>query len=157
MRTPAHTLGFGGRVGGPGFGIGAAARAWSQQRFGLQVELSRVGPGSDPGRTTSLQFAPSIIYALQDRVFDYWWLRPYVGAGPSLQRRHADGLVPGASDPLAETSIGFQVFGGGEFTFASLPRVALSGDVGYRRQPTSFAGVDPGGLGLVVSGHWYWK
>jgi hypothetical protein len=157
MRTPAHLLGFGGRVGGPQFSVGAAARAWSQQRYGVQVELSRVAPGNDPGRTTSIQFAPSVIYALHDRVFDYWWLRPYVGAGPSLERRHADGLVPGASDPLAETSIGFQVFGGGEFTFASLPRFALSGDLGYRRQPTSFAGVDPGGLGLVVSGHWYWK
>jgi len=116
-----------------------------------------VAPGNDPTRDTSIQFAPSVIYALPDRVFDYWWLRPYVGAGPSLERRrHLDGPVP-AGDPLAETSVGFQVFGGGEFTLASLPRFALSGDVGYRRQPTSFAGVDPGGLGLVVSRHWYWK
>jgi Bacterial SH3 domain len=155
-RTPAHLLGFGGRVGGPGFGVGAAARAWSHDRFGLQVELSRV-TFADSGRTTSIQLAPSVIYALRDHVREDWWVRPYIGAGPSLQRQRFETLVPGASDPLSETRIGFQVFGGGEITLASLPRFALSADIGYRSQPTSFSTVDSSGVGLVVSGHWYWR
>ena len=154
IRTPEHILGVGGRAGGPDFGVGLAARGWSRERFGLQVELSRFTPANDPDRLSTIQLAPSVIYALPDRVFDYWWIRPYVGAGPSLQRRASGSLLPDGSDSLSGTRFGFQVFGGGEFTFASVPRFALSADVGYRQQPF-FTGVDSGALGLVVSGHWY--
>jgi hypothetical protein len=154
VRAPAHALGVGGRVGGPGFGVGVAARGWSRERFGVQVELSRFTPADDPWRQATVQLAPSVIYALPDRVSDYWWLRPYVGGGPSLQHRASGAVLPGESDPLAGTRFGFQVFGGGEVTLSSLPRFALSADVGYRQQP-SIAGVDSGGFGVVVSGHWY--
>jgi len=155
VRAPEHVLGVGGRVGGPGVGVGVAARGWSRERVGVQVELSRFTPANDPGRQATVQLAPSVIYAFRDHVFDYWWLRPYIGAGPSLQHRGSD-VLPGENDPLSGTTFGFQAFGGGEFTFASLPRFALSADLGYRQQPP-YAGVDRGGFGLVVSGHWYLK
>jgi len=152
---PEHALGVGGRAGGPGFGIGVAARAWSREGYGLQVELSRFTPASNPGGAATVQLAPSVIFAFRDHVFDYWSLRPYVGAGPSLQHRGSD-LLPGENDPLSGTTFGFQGFGGAEFTFASLPRFAVSADAGYRQQPP-YAGADRGGFGLVVSGHWYVK
>src|SRR5439155_586972 len=61
------------------------------------------------------------------------------------------------TDPVSDTRLGFQTFGGGEVTFASAPRFALSADLGYHWRPTSFAGFELGGLGLSVSGHWYVK
>jgi len=63
----------------------------------------------------------------------------------------------GATDSVSDTRLGFQAFGGGEVTFAGVPRFALSADLGYHWRPTSFAGFELGGLGLSVSGHWYVK
>lgn len=155
VRTPSHTLGFGGRAGAPDLGIGAAARAWSDQRFGVQLEVSRLALGDEPARFTSIQFAPSVMFALRDRVTENLWLRPYVGAGPTMQHQTFGGLLP--DERSTATRFGFQAFGGGEVTLASLPQLAVSADVGYRRQPTSFAGVDPAGIGVVVSAHWYFR
>jgi hypothetical protein len=149
MFTPAHTFAVGGLVGGPGLGIGASARAWPRQRVGLQVEVSREAPVDAPGGLTSLQLAPSVLYALPDRVMDYFWLRPYIGAGPTVQHQTVD--------IVSENRLGFQAFGGAEVTLASAPRLALSADVRYHRIDTPVAGVGGGGLGLTVSGHWYFK
>jgi hypothetical protein len=146
-------LGVGGRMGLSTIELGASGRAWSRSRLGLQVELSRAASGSEP-RYSSVQLAPSVLYAMRDRVADDWWLRPYVGAGPTLQRQSLD-VVGG--DPIAESTGGFQAFGGGEVTFAALPRFALSGDVGYRWVQAPVAGVDFGGVRVSVSAHWYLK
>jgi len=155
IRPPEHSFGLGARAGGPGFGLGVAARGWSRERVGLQVEFSRFTSDSDPGGIATIQLAPSVIYALPDHIFDYWWVRPYVGGGPSLQHRGSG--VPGASDPLSGTKFGFQAFGGGEFTFASVPRFAVSVDVAYRWGTMEFAGIDFGRVGLSVAGRWYVK
>jgi len=149
MFTPAHTFAVGGIVGGPGLGIGASARAWPRQRVGLQFELSREPRADAPGSLTSLQLAPSVLYALPDRVMDYLWLRPYIGAGPTLQRQTVD--------IVTENRFGFQAFGGAEVTLPSVDRLALSADVRYHRIETPLAGVESGGLGLTVSAHWYFK
>jgi hypothetical protein len=42
-------------------------------------------------------------------------------------------------------------------TFAGLSRFPLSVDLGYHWVRPSFAGVDLGGPGVSVSGHWYVK
>jgi hypothetical protein len=55
------------------------------------------------------------------------------------------------------SKVGFQTFGGGEFTFSSVPRFAVSADVGYRWAREPFAGFELGGLGFSLSGHWYVK
>jgi hypothetical protein len=68
-----------------------------------------------------------------------------------------NGGAVGATDSVSENRLGFQAFGGGEVTFANVPRLALSADLGYHRLPTSFAGFELGGLGLSLSGHWYIK
>jgi SH3 domain-containing protein len=153
VRAPAHLLGVGGVVGNPGFGVGVAARAWSRRQVGLQVQLSRAARGDVLDRSTTIEFAPSAIYAMRDRVSDYWWLRPYVGAGPTLQRQAPDVVAPGGV--LAETRLGVQAFGGGELTLASLPRFALSVDAGYRWLPEPSIGGDRSGVRVAVSGHWY--
>lgn len=155
MRPPEHLLGLGGHVAASGLELGAAARAWSKMRFGLQVELSRAVFVDDPRRPGTLEFAPSAIYALRDRVSDYWWVRPYVGGGVLLLRESLAGPLPG--DPIADNRLGVQAFGGGEFTFAGSPRFAVSADIGYRRVPASAfpIGADVSAIRFDLSGHWY--
>ena len=148
MFTPTHSFAVGATVGGPSLGIGASARAWPRQHVGLQVELTRDARVDAPG-LTSLQLAPSLLYALPDRVTDYLWLRPYLGAGPTLQRQ--------TLDIVSDSRLGFQAFGGGEVTLPSMPRLALSADVRYHWLDAPLAGAEGGGLGLSVSGHWYFK
>ena len=93
--------------------------------------------------------APSVLFSLPDRVGDYVWLRPYVGGGASLQRATQTGF-----GSTSET--GFQAFGGGEFTFASAPRLAVS-QSGYRRTHALYEGFELGGLRVGLSAHWYLK
>jgi hypothetical protein len=166
-RTPArrvsvtpltHQVGLGGFMGTSTLGYGATARAWSRDRFGVQLAASRYAPSSVvPSRVTSMQFEPSLLYAPANYVSDYLWARPYVGSGVSFRRQTLSGLTPGAEPLLWEDKVGVQLFGGSEFTFAGVPRFALSADVGYRWPRTTFAGVDFGGPSLSVSGHWYVK
>ena len=80
---PTHSVGVGGVMGGPTLGFGATARAWSSKRFGIQFEVSRDALTEAPGQLTSIQFTPSLLYSLRDRVTDYLWIRPYLGGGPS--------------------------------------------------------------------------
>jgi hypothetical protein len=157
VRTPPHIVGLGAEMVGPNVGVGATARAWPGKRLGLQFDVSRYALVDAPGRLTSIQFTPSLLYSLPDRVTDYLWVRPYLGGGPSLQRQTLNGGTTGVGDPVSDNRFGFQAFGGGEVTFASVPRFALSADLGYHWLPTSFTGFQLSGLGLSVSGHWYVK
>jgi len=159
VSPPTHLLGVGGRMGGPSLGFGATARAWPwpSNRFGIQFDMSRYALVDAPGHLASSQFTASMLYSLRDRLTDYFWVRPYLGAGSSLQRQTLNLVTAGTSDAVSDTRLGFQAFGGGEVAFASAPRFTLSADFGYHWLPTSFAGFEPGGLGLSLSGHWYIK
>ncbi len=159
VSLPTHLLGLGGRTGDSTLGSGASARSWFRHRLGLQVEVSRSALTSPatPGRFTATQVAPSLLYALPDRVTDYVWVRPYVGAGPRLLR-HSVSLGPQINGvSVAENSMGLQAFGGGELTFSGLSRFALSADLRYNWAEAPAAGFDLGGLGVALSGHWYIK
>ena len=157
ISAPTHIVGVGGRVGGPSLGFGASVRGWSRRRLGIQLEMSRYALIDAPGHLTSSQLTPSLLYSLPDRLTDYLLVRPYLGAGPSLQRQTFNRGTTGLSDSVSDNRFGFQAFAGGEVTFASVPRFALSADLGYHWLPTSVAGFELGGLGLSVSGHWYVK
>jgi hypothetical protein len=157
VRPPSHIVGVGARVGGPGLGLGATARAWPRERIGIQFEMSHYALTAAPGQLTSNQVTSSLLYSLPDRLTDYLWVRPYLGAGASLQRQTLSGDTSGAGDALSDNRFGFQAFGGGELTFASVPRFAVSADLGYHWLPASFPGFELGGLGVSVSGHWYFK
>ena len=157
--TPAtHVFGLGAKVGGPTRGFGASARAWSRAHIGVQLGLSRyaLDAADDTGEVVSLQFEPSVTYLLPDHVSDFVWMRPYVGSGLTLRHQTLNSVAVGA-ESISENKLGFQLFGGSELTFATLPQFALSVDVGYHRAGTSLAGVNFGGAGLSVSGHWYVK
>ena len=144
-------------MGGPTLGYGVSGRAWSRNRLGVQIEVSRYTQTGvvTPDRFTSVQFAPSVLYSLRDRVTDYVWLRPYFGGGASLHRQTLSGVTRDAS--VSDSKFGFRGFGGTEVTFATVPRFALSADVGYDSSKTLFEGFDLGGFGFSVSGHWYFK
>lgn len=156
---PTHIVGLGGRMGGSPVGdYGVTARVWSRQRFGIQVEALRSSLTSDetPGRVTSVEFAPSVIYLLRDHVTDNVWLRPYVGSGASM-RRSTLKLTPDAVDPVTESTFGFRAFGGAEVTFPSVPRFAVSADLGYLWSEDPFLGFERSGLRFSFAGHWYVK
>ena len=150
-------FGLGARLGGPSFGIGAIARAWAHRRLGVQFELSRyeVSNPIDLGTMSSTEFGPSVLYAFNDRVADYTWLRPYVGAGMNFYRSSI--TSPALGLDVSDSRYGSQLFGGGELSFASAPQFAVSTELSYRWFNAPFAGYELGGIGVSVAGHWYMK
>jgi hypothetical protein len=64
--------------------------------------------------------------------------------------------APGV-DVSSDNGVGYRFFGGSELTFASVPQVGVSLEVGYRRYPTPFVGFETKPLSLSLAGHWYVK
>jgi hypothetical protein len=158
-KTPeSHLLGVGGLVG-PMSTIGASARAWRDDRLGFQLALTRDAMSSDlaGNRVTSMQIEPGVVYGLFDHVTDYVWLRPYVGAAVSFRRETLRFPTATGVEPVSDSGLGLRLFGGAEFTFASVPQLGLSVDLGYRRVPTPFLGFEADHLGAAIAGHWYIK
>lgn len=155
--APSHVFGIGARVGGPSLGVGASARAWTRGRLGVQFEVSHYSISNpfDLGEMSSTQFGPSALYSFRDHVSDYTWLRPYVGGGITFNRSSL--TSPAVGIAMSDSTTGFQMFGGGELSFASLPQFAVSAQLGYHWFETPFAGYELNGLGLSVAGHWYVK
>jgi hypothetical protein len=157
--TPAsHVVGVGGLVESMS-SFGATARAWGNNRLGIQVGFTRNARTSDiaAGRVTSMQFEPGVVYGLFDHVSDYVWIRPYVGSVVSFRHQTLNNPVSVALEPASHSGVGFTVFGGTELTFASVPRFGLSADLGYRRFRTSFPGFEAEPIGVSIAGHWYIK
>ena len=160
---PPHIVGMGARMNAltPGFGagFGATLRTWWSNRLGLQVEVlhSRLGNLQGPGHVTSLQFAPSLTYALPDATNSSFWLRPYVGGGGSLIRTSVNRPVSELQLSASENGMGIQTFGGGEMTFASMPQFAISAELGYRWSEVSTIGFPQKKTDMSVSAHWYFK
>jgi hypothetical protein len=148
----SRVMGFGGRMGGSTLGFGGSFRGWSRKRIGMQFEVSRYSMtiAGGPDNVTTLEVAPSLVYSLRDHIGDYVWLRPYVGGGANVQHATQTGLE-------SANKLGFQTFGGGEFTFANAPQFAVSTDLGYRFGDAPYEGFDLGRLRFSLSGHWYLK
>lgn len=158
-KTPeSHVLGLGGLVG-PMSTIGASARAWRDDRLGFQLALTRDAMSSDlaGNRVTSMQIEPGVVYGLLDHVTDYVWLRPYTGAALSFRRETLRFPTATGVEPVSDSGLGVRLFGGAEFTFASVPQLGLSVDLGYRRVPTPFVGFEADHLSAAIAGHWYIK
>ena len=96
-----------------------------------------------------------MLYALPNAVSDYFWLRPYLGGGATIYRSTLRSANSAEASSSSDSSLGLQLFGGGEVTFAGVPRFALSADVGYRKMPTAFAGFERRKIGFALSGHWF--
>jgi len=157
--VPAHIVGLGGQVGGSTIGAGVNARTWFHDRLGLQLEVSRTSLTSPIAseRMTATQFAPSLLYSISNLMTDYVWVRPYLGAGPRVVRRTL-GVIPQAGGaPMSQSSVALQTFGGGEFTFAGMPRFSVSADLRYGWIEDTEPAFDLDGLGFSLSAHWYVK
>ena len=156
---PAHIVGLGGQFGGSTVGSGINARTWFHDRLGLQLEIARTsltGPIATDRLTTN-QFAPSLLYSPSSLMTDYVWVRPYPGVGPRFVRQSL-GLIPNAGGvAVSRNSVGVQTFGGGEFTFAGMPRFSVSADVRYGWIENTAPAFELDGLGFSLSAHWYVK
>jgi hypothetical protein len=156
--APTHIFGVGVVAGGASMGFGGSARMWKKGRVGLQLEASRYTFDSVDllSRATSTDIAPALLFAMNDRVTDTVWVRPYIGlAAHVIHSSRTDLIFPDANE--SASTLGARLFLGGEFSLASVPQFALSADVGYYKLPDPFVGFEPGGLGFSISGHWYVK
>jgi hypothetical protein len=152
----SHVVGVGGMVGSMS-SWGVTGRWWQRDKhLGIQAAFTRDAMTSDvaPGRVTSIQIEPAVVYAPYDYVPGYVWLRPYVGSGLSFRRQT---LKDALGEPVSDRGVGFHVFGGTELTFAGVTRFGLSAEAGYRHQPAPFAGFEPDRFALAIAGHWYIK
>ena len=155
--TPmTHTFGVGATMGPSPVGFGVSGRAWHRSRFGAQLDYSHYSTAApiSPDRVSSTQFEPSVMFHFRDHVADYVWLRPYAGSGVSFG---SETLTMAEGSKVSESRFGVQAFGGAEVTFPGMSRFALSAGMSYRWTEAPFAGVDLGGLGFSVAGHWYIK
>ncbi|HET7221428.1 MAG TPA: SH3 domain-containing protein [Vicinamibacterales bacterium] len=167
VAPPSHFIGLGGRLGTSmqttgdsrleGFGI--TSRIWSRGRLGVQLDATRSTMKSEvsPSRVTAMQFTPSVIYSLRDRLTDYVWLRPYFGGGGAFTHSTLKGTTPDDLTSVSDNSLGVRAFGGAEVTFSAVPRFAVSADLGYLWSQQSFEGFALDGLGFALSAHWYVK
>ena len=154
--VPKHSLGVGGKIGGATRSVGATGRAWSQRRIGVQLEISSdASANAGAARLRSQQVASSVLYAPPSWVGDFVWLRPYAGGGTTFYRSTLNSTTLAVGERTTDHGLGVQVFGGGELTFASVPRFALSADIGYHKWPASLTRFEPRKLGIKVSAHWY--
>ncbi|HKB10888.1 MAG TPA: hypothetical protein VKD69_09540 [Vicinamibacterales bacterium] len=151
----SRMLGLGGLIGSMST-VGATARTWRTNQFGIQLGLTRDAMDGDSAtRVTSMQIEPGVVFSPFDRVGDYVWIRPYVGTTLSFRHQTLKGTAANPIDGVSDNGVGFRMFGGGELTFASLPQLGLSADAGYRRFPTPFPGFEPGPFSVTVAAHWY--
>jgi hypothetical protein len=107
-----------------------------------------------PGRVTSIQIEPGIVYAFNDYAPGYLRMRPYVGSGLSFRTQT---LKDALAEPISDSGVGYHLFGGTELSFAAVPRLGVSTELGYRWQPAPFAGFEPDRFAVVIAGHWYIK
>jgi hypothetical protein len=154
---PSHVIGLGGRMASREIGFAATGRAWTYGPFGVQIEAGRPTYTSAvaPGQLRSLQLVPSVMYSPPDLVTNAIWTRPYVGAGVDLHRATLRSTIGGAD--AVDHLLGSHIFGGAEFTWASLPHFTLSADMRQQWAPPTFPGFELGGFGVSLSAHWYVK
>jgi hypothetical protein len=151
-----HTFGVGALMGGPALGLGVTMRGWSHKRLGVQFDIAHYNVSSpiDLGSMSSTEFGPSVLFSFNDRVADYTWLRPYIGAGMNFYKSSLTSPLLG---DMSDSRVGSQMFGGGELSFASVPQFAVSTQVSYRWFNEARQGYDLGGVGVSLAGHWYLK
>jgi hypothetical protein len=154
--TPTHNFGVGAVAGSTGFG--GSARAWKKGRLGFQLEVSRYTYDSVDmlSRATVTDIAPGLLFALNDRVNDSLWIRPYLGVAARLAHSSRTDLILLDATESANGA-GARIFFGGEFSLASVPQLSLSADVGYYKMSEPFIGFEPSGVGVAFSAHWYMK
>jgi hypothetical protein len=142
-------------MGPKAIGFAATGRAWTRGPFGVQIEAgqSTYTSAVAPEQLKAMQLAPSVIYSPPNLVTYAIWARPYIGAGINLYRSTLRSTLGGPV--IVGNSLGSQVLGGAEFTWASVPPFTVSADFRHRWAPPTFAGFELGGHGVSLSVHWY--
>ena len=156
VMPPAHIVGLGGQFGGSSVGSGINARTWFHDRLGLQLEIARTsltGPNATD-RLTTTQFAPSLLYSPSNLMTDYVWVRPYLRSVVLASCANRWASSPWAAVAVSRSSVGVQTFGGGEFTFAGMPRFSVSADLRYGWIENTAPAFDLDGMGFSISAHW---
>jgi hypothetical protein len=154
VSLPSHLVGVGGALGNGPRGFAATARAWSRDRFGVQIEIGQSTRTGAATHLRSAQFVQSLIYSLPNLVSNTFWVRPYVGSGINVYHSTLSSAIPGIADAV-DSGFAYQVLGGAELTWANLPQVALSAGVRQQFAPHTPAAFDLGGFGVALSAHWY--
>lgn len=155
----SHVVGLGGLVASPR-GFGLTGRVWGNRRIAIPIALTRDTLTSDvvtdSVRTTRLEWG--LIYSPIDHLTDYVWFRPYAGTVASYghQTLRVGGSAPGL-EVASDNGVGYRFFGGSELSFASVPQIGVSLEVGYRKFPTPFPGFETKPVSLSLAGHWYVK
>jgi len=154
----SHVVGLGGLISSPrGFGVGA--RVWGNRRIAIPLAYTRDTLTNDliSDRVTSTRFEWGLIYSPVDHLSDYVWFRPYAGTVASYGHQTMRVGGPAGLDVASDNEVGYRFFGGSELTFASVPSVGVSFEVGYRKYPTPFVDFETKPVSLSIAGHWYVK
>lgn len=153
-----HQFGVGLRLGGTNFGVGASVRYFFYAGpLGVQAEVSRSDVDFLVGDFNSVQFAPSAIYRFQQFEFESpVSLVPYAGLGLSFV--HSNFSDNPIFDPVDDTDVGVQLYGGVELFFDRVPNLGASGQLTYNSNDdvvTSGFGAELGGVSFTGAAHWY--
>ena len=156
---PSHTVGVGAVMTTDHFALGGSGRFWFARHLGAQVQLTHQSFTNADNDFSTINFLPSVVFTMRDHVSDHLSMRPYFGGGPTIahmnmQPPSLDGVI---ADSSSKTVMGIQFFGGAEVTFASVPQVGISFDLGYRHAGESFEGVDGSGIAVSAAAHWYFR
>ena len=154
----SHVVGLGGLISSPR-GFGVTARVWGNRRIAIPLAYTRDTLTNDliSDRVTSTRFEWGLIYSPVDHLSDYVWFRPYAGTVASYGHQTMRVGGPAGLDVASDNEVGYRFFGGSELTFASVPSVGVSLEVGYRKYPTPFLDFETKPVSLSIAGHWYVK
>ena len=154
----SHVVGLGGLISSPR-GFGVTARVWGNRRIAIPLAYTRDTLTNDliSDRVTSTRFEWGLIYSPVDHLSDYVWFRPYAGTVASYGHQTMRVGGPAGLDVTSDNGVGYRFFGGSELTFASVPSVGVSFEVGYRKYPTPFVDFETKPVSLSIAGHWYVK
>jgi hypothetical protein len=154
----SHVVGLGGLISSPR-GFGVTARVWGNRRIAIPLAYTRDTLTNDliSDRVTSTRFEWGLIYSPVDHLSDYVWFRPYAGTVASYGHQTMRVGGPAGVDVASDNGVGYRFFGGSELTFASVPSVGVSFEVGYRKYPTPFVDFETKPVSLSIAGHWYVK
>ena len=154
----SHVVGLGGLISSPR-GFGVTARVWGNRRIAIPLAYTRDTLTNDliSDRVTSTRFEWGLIYSPVDHLSDYVWFRPYAGTVASYGHQTMRVGGPAGLDVASDNGVGYRFFGGSELTFASVPSVGVSFEVGYRKYPTPFVDFETKPVSLSIAGHWYVK
>ena len=148
-------LGLGLTSGGLAFGFTPSFRYWTEGNLGFEVNASFL----DSYGYSVTAISPSVLARIGEpkQLGSAVSLQPYWGAGISYWHYGSgfnDYYCGLAGVDCSTSSIGFGGFGGAEFSFQSLPKLAASANVGFFSSPDALG---YGGLYLSIAGHWYFK